>query len=99
MNHSDFIVCSFMENSIGLKRVKCHFIFRYFCYVDLNETRQGIEAAKKDILETSRFAPGGRENLVWPLGKDYFIIRFNPVLRFKTETVFYFPTKMIFITI
>ena len=53
----------------------CHLIFRYFCYVDLNETRQGIEAAKKDILETSRFAPGGRENLVWPLGNDDFIIQ------------------------
>ena len=99
MNHPDFIVCSFMEHSIHLERVKCYFIFRYFCYVDLNETRQGIEAAKKDILETSRFAPGGRENLVWPLGKDDFIIRFNTAFKFKTETVFYFHIKIIFIII
>ena len=49
------------------------FIFRYFCYVDLNETQQGIEAAKKDILHTSQFALGGRDSLVWPLGNNFVV--------------------------
>lgn len=43
-------------------------LHRYFCYVDLNETLQGIEDAKKDILHTSQFALGGTDGLIWPLG-------------------------------
>ncbi|WAQ93498.1 CHSS2-like protein [Mya arenaria] len=45
-------------------------LHRYFCYVDLNETRAEIEALERDIVDLSENSPGGKDSLSWPLGVD-----------------------------
>lgn len=69
-------------------------LHRYFCYVDLNETRQGIEAAKKDILHTSKFALGGTGSLVWPLGVPE---PYKPINRYSVIQWTYFTDTHLYL--
>ncbi|CAG5120511.1 unnamed protein product, partial [Candidula unifasciata] len=43
-------------------------IHRYFCEVELNDTRHQIQEMKDNILYMSQFAPGGRDSISWPVG-------------------------------
>lgn len=47
---------------------RCSTIFRFFCQLEINLTRQEIQKAKDSIIGLSEFAPGGKDSLQWPIG-------------------------------
>lgn len=73
-------------------------LHRYFCYVDLNDMKHEIEAAKQDIINLSEHSPGGRDSLTWPIGvpAPYKPVNRHSVIQWTyfTETHLYLADEL-----
>ncbi|KAL5007042.1 hypothetical protein ScPMuIL_015848 [Solemya velum] len=69
-------------------------VHRYFCLLELNQTRQEIDRTKKNIMKMSKMAPAGTSDMSWPLGTPetlHGLSRFDLIRwAYFTETHIYF---------
>ncbi|XP_053397451.1 chondroitin sulfate synthase 2-like [Mercenaria mercenaria] len=69
-------------------------LHRYFCTIALTEVQKKIALAKADIIDLSKFAPGGHNSITWPIGTQQ---PYKEISRFSVIQWTYFTETQMFL--